>query len=513
VEEIMAEAIDMSPVWTGGQTKWDYTRASHLLGRAGFGGTIAEIEAAVAQGAEKAIASLVKPEVRDDLPGMPFGDLSGGVGAIGQGGLKARAQMAAGLDQKGRQALFQLHQAARNERFGHMKTWWLDRMIRTQRPLEEKMTLMLHGLLVSSFVSVKDSFHLYQQNVLLRRHALGNFKQLIAEISRDPAMLDYLNNNQNKKEHPNENYARELMELFTLGIGNYTENDIKQSARAFSGWTFAGDQFVFNAREHDDGMKTFLGQSGNFDGTDIIRIIFEQPAASRYLATRLLKFYAIDEPPKEAVEAIAKVLRDRNYEMGPALATLFASKWFYSRDVMRTQIKSPVQLLVGSHRMLGLNIADARAADNALKTMGQELFNAPTVKGWDGGRAWINTSTMFSRYNLPAYVVTGRLPTVGKKAADDAMVRQQYAEFQSPWSPQMDLADAAVSTTDGVVDYYIKKLIQDKLEPRKREDLIEFLNATGDAKSRLFDPVAADAEKQIRSLVHLIMSMAEYQVC
>jgi uncharacterized protein (DUF1800 family) len=508
----MAEVVDMSRMEAGG--KWDFAAASHLLQRAGFGGAIAEIEAIQKMGLEKGVEFLVKLQGgKDDLPPMPFGELSGPIGEIGRGGLRARQQMMQGMDQRDRQALNQLNQAARNERLAHMKTWWLDRMIRTVRPLEEKMTLFWHGLLVSSFTTVKNSYHLYLQNQLLRKHAVGNYKDLILAISKDPAMLEYLNNNQNKKAKPNENYARELMELFTMGIGNYTENDIKNSARAFSGWTFAGESFVFNPREHDTGEKTFLGKTGNFDGTDIIRIIFEQPATAKYIAGRLIKFFAVDEPPAEAVEALAKVIRASNYEIAPALTTLFSSKWFYSRPVMRTQIKSPVQLVVGSFRMLGLNITTAQAVETALRQMGQDLFNAPTVKGWDGGRDWINTSTLFSRYNLPAYVVTGRLPTMGKRAADDAMVRAQFAEFQSPWSPQNDLADAGVSTTDGVVDYYVKKLIQDKIEQRKRDELVEYLNGTGDAKTHLFDPVAPDAERQVRSLVHLIMSMAEYQVC
>jgi len=325
-------------------------------------------------------------------------------------------------------------------------------------------------------------------------------------------MLEYLNNNQNKKEHPNENYARELMELFTMGIGNYTETDIKESARAFTGWTALGDQFIFNRREHDDGAKTFLGRTGNFDGQDIINIIFDHPATPLYIARRLATFFGADDPPPEVTSGLAAAVRVSRFELAPVLEVLFSSNWFYSEDVMRRQIKSPVQLVVGSLRALGVNMAQPRAVDNALKMMGQELLNAPTVKGWDGGRAWINTSTLFARYNLPAYLGTGRLPAVGKRP-EAADVRTQFNEFNSGWAPQIDLAEAAASTTDAVVDLYIKKLLCDKLAPRKRQDLIEFINATGDDKSHPFDPVAPDAENQIRSFVHLIMAMAEYQLC
>ncbi len=177
-----------------------------------------------------------------------------------------------------------------------LKLWWLDRMIRTKRPLEEKMTLFWHGLFVSSATTVKNSYLLYKQNQLFRQNAVGNYKALALGVSQDPCMLVYLNNNQNQKEHPNENYARELMELFTLGIGNYTEKDIKESARSFTGWTNIGENFIFNRNQHDNGTKTFLGQTGNFTGEDIVDIIFQQPACANYIATRILKFFGTDDP-------------------------------------------------------------------------------------------------------------------------------------------------------------------------------------------------------------------------
>ena len=374
------------------------------------------------------------------------------------------------------------------------------------------MTLFWHGLLVSSSQTVRQTYLLYQQNQLYRKFALGNSRQLMLEVSKDPAMLIYLNNNQNVKAHPNENYARELMELFTLGIGNYTENDIKESARTFTGWANAGDQFIFRPGQHDEGMKTFLGHRGNFNGDQIVDIIFQQAAAPKYIATRLLRYFAIDEPSSEAVMVFADLVKRHDFEIKPVLQALFSSRFFYSEEVMQRQIKSPVQLIVGTLRALGATMTQPQQIVNALRLMGQDLFNAPTVKGWDGGRAWINTSTLFARYNLPAYLGTGRLPAASKQATPTD-VKSQYTDFDSGWNPQVDLAAASVATTDGVVDLYLQKLLGFPLDPRKRNELIEYMNGTGDARTHLHDPVTPESERRVRGLVHLIMAMAEYQLC
>jgi len=512
----MADNV-LEPLWSAQPGKWDEQMAAHLLRRAGFGGTLEEIELAVAVGPQVTVGGLVDYQNQpDDFADLEFGDLSAPFSARKKDGGARRTGPGAGiyasLDDGEKRSFQQLLNIAQRAKMEEMKLWWIDRMIHTKRPLEEKMTLFWHGLFVSSSVTVKNAFLLYKQNQLFRRYAVGNYKNLTHDVSKDPAMLVYLNNNQNKKEHPNENYARELMELFTLGIGNYTEQDIKESARAFSGWVSLGDQVYFNRFEHDNGTKTFLGHTGNFDGDDIVDIIFQQPACFAYIAKRLLKFFAIDEPNQEIVDALAGEVRKNNFEMKPVLHTLFASNWFYSTDVMERQIKSPTQLVVGSLRALDVGLMQPKQVDNALQMMGQELFTAPTVKGWDGGRAWINTSTLFARYNLPAYLGTGRLPATGKKPGDMDM-RSQYADFESGWDPQEDLAAAGVSTTDAVVDLYLKKLIGDSIDPQKRDELIQFVNGTGDAKSHPHDPISAESDHRVRSLVHLIMAMAEYQLC
>jgi uncharacterized protein (DUF1800 family) len=520
----MAENL-LVPLWQTPGAVWNAETASHLLRRAGFGGTVSEIEALVKMGPSQAVQSIVYyKNVKDDLAGVEFGELTApgmGRGLVSAAQAAQAARAARGqtpqavintLPEDQKRAMQQIIQASQRAKEEEIRLWWLDRMIRTRRPLEEKMTLFWHGLLVSSAQSVRNTYLLYQQNQLYRQHATGNYRTLMHEVSRNPAMLVYLNNSQNVKAKPNENYARELMELFTMGIGNYTENDIKESARAFTGWANQGDQFVFRAAQHDTGVKTFLGKTGNFHGDNIVDIIFEHSATPKYIATRLIKFFGVDEPQSDIVEQLAAVVRRSDFEMAPVLQTLFASRWFYSRDVMLRQIKSPVQLVVGALRSLGVNLLQPQQVVNALRIMGQELFNAPTVKGWDGGRAWINTSTLFARYNLPAYLGTGRLPSVSKQTVPgDA--RSQYVSFNSGWNPQMDLAEGAVATTDGAVDFYVKKLLGFKLAPRKRDELVEFMNGTGDARSHLHDPITPDNDRRTRELVQLIMGMAEYQLC
>jgi uncharacterized protein (DUF1800 family) len=240
-----------------------------------------------------------------------------------------------------------------------------------------------------------------RQNELFRGLALGNVRELTLAVSQDPAMLRYLDNFRSDRAHPNENYARELMELFTLGIGNYTEGDVRESARAFTGWTIdrGTRAFALDPRRHDDGRKTFLGRSGDFDGSDIVEIIFEQPAAARWFARKLLRFFVYDDPEPELVEAFAAVIRRHDYNLQPCLSLLLRSNVFYSARAYRALVKSPVEFVVGVHRLLGIERVNP-AELGALGRMGQVLFRPPSVKGWDGGGAWLNSQSLLARENF-----------------------------------------------------------------------------------------------------------------
>ena len=242
-----------------------------------------------------------------------------------------------------------------------LQKWWLCRMAETRRPLQEKLTLFWHGHFATSIFKVDSAYYMWLQNETLRRNASGNFHTMIMEISKDPAMIKWLDNDSNNKEHPNENYAREVMELFTLGEGHYTENDIKEVARAFTGWHYdrSAMQYRFDPEKHDDGQKEVLGKKGNLDGGDVIDIIFQQPACAQFLARKLWSYFGYEEPEQELVDGLAEVFREGKYELKPLLHRMFSCNAFYSERAVRTQIKSPVQLAVGSYHLLGKRIPDS----------------------------------------------------------------------------------------------------------------------------------------------------------
>ncbi|MBI5864900.1 MAG: DUF1800 domain-containing protein, partial [Planctomycetes bacterium] len=277
----------------------------------------------------------------------------------------------------------------------------------SERPLEEKLALFWHGHFATSAQKVKSSWHTHQLNDVFRKHAAGNFKQLTIEVGQSPSMLRYLDNNKSTKKHPNENWARELMELFTLGVGAYTENDIKEAARAFTGWQMDEDGFVFRGRNHDYGEKKFLGRTGKLNGEDIVDTILAQAACSRFMARNLIEFFVRPDPPKPLVEALAAELRKQKWELRPAMKTLFKSQAFFDPASRGCLVKSPVELVVGSSRRLGIPIANLVAAERATASMGQEIMQPPNVKGWDGEEKWINTATLFQRYNTIGLMLTG----------------------------------------------------------------------------------------------------------
>src|SRR2546428_3942567 len=253
-----------------------------------------------------------------------------------------------GADERTLREAFQQLRRADVRKFQEIRAGWLQRMIQTSRPLQEKMVLFWHGHLVSGFPDVTSAEHMAMQLALFRQMATGSFKELILAISQDPAMLSYLDNNSNRKGKPNENYARELMELFTLGVGNFGEQDVKEAARAFTGWTFTGNEFVFRRNQHDDGVKTFLGRTGTFDGTDVIEILFAQPAAARHLPPKLFEAFAYQGPEEPVIDELAGIFRRSDWSVRAVLRALFHSALFYSPKTVRAQVKSPVELVVGA---------------------------------------------------------------------------------------------------------------------------------------------------------------------
>ncbi len=286
------------------------------------------------------------------------------------------------------------------EAFINMSTAWMTRMATSPAQLREKMTLFWHGHFACRVRRPDAALSLHNT---MRKHALGKFPDLLRAVSQEAAMLQFLNNQQNRKEHANENFAREVMELFTLGRGNYTETDVKEAARAFTGWGYDRDNtFRFRERQHDAGSKTFLGQTGNFTGDDVLRIILQQPAAATFLVTKIYRFFVNDTPDPARIAPLAASFRKSGYDVAALLEDIFSANWFYDPANVGSHIKSPVELLAGLRRTLNLKLDRDAVLLGYQKALGQTLFQPPNVAGWPGGRNWIDSSSLLLRLQLPA---------------------------------------------------------------------------------------------------------------
>jgi uncharacterized protein (DUF1800 family) len=276
---------------------------------------------------------------------------------------------------------------------------WLKEMGRAENQLREKMALFWHGhfaVRVRGYAQVESYIN------TIRKYSLANFGDLLMAVSKEPAMLRFLNNQQNRKNSPNENFARELMELFTLGRGNYTENDIKEAARAFTGWGFNDeDEFELKAHQHDYGSKTIFGKTGNWEGEDVIRMILENPQTAKFICSKIYRFFVSDQVHAERVQALADIFFKSNYDIPSVLKHLFNAPWFYEDEIAGALIKSPVELIVGLNRSLGIAYSNPQPLLAVQRVLGQTLFFPPNVAGWAGGRNWIDNSTLITRLNLP----------------------------------------------------------------------------------------------------------------
>ncbi len=289
-----------------------------------------------------------------------------------------------------------------NQHIFSLRSWWLGQMLTTANPLTERMTLFWHNHFVSSQQKVQFAELMYQQNQLLRQHALGNFGVLLHAASKDPAMLIYLDNANNRKGAPNENFAREVMELFALGEGHYSEQDIKEAARAFTGWSIERETgaFVRRAMLHDDESKTVLGQSGRFDGDAVLDILLAQPACGEFIVRKLWGEFISPVADPAEVQRIAQAFRASRYDIQVALRELFSSPAFWAAENRAQLVKSPVELVIGTLKQFNFNYADPLPFSYAVAQLGQNLFNPPNVKGWPGGDAWINSTTLLARKSV-----------------------------------------------------------------------------------------------------------------
>lgn len=363
--------------------------ARHLLARAGFGGDPTEIRRLMTMDREGAVESLLTGTTQQAITSPPQIVLTA----------MPLPQGMKGLSLEQRKAFKQ----ERKEEALELKGWWYQEMLATPSPLTERMTLFWHNHFTSSFKKVKWPVLLYRQNVLLRRYAVGSFRDLLFQVAKDPAMILYLDTQTNHKDRPNENFARELFELFTLGEGHYSEDDIKETARAFTGWHVAlhhGGEFGFRRHQHDAGVKRVLGKTGAFGGDDILAIALEQPACAMHIAAKLWREFVSDQPDPREVERLAGIFRASGYQIKPLLRRLFTSSQFWAPENRGVLVKSPVELIVGTIRLFQLPIKETDVLAKYGKRLGQDLFDPPNVKGWPGGTRWITSATLLSRWQL-----------------------------------------------------------------------------------------------------------------
>ncbi|HPF41414.1 MAG TPA: DUF1800 domain-containing protein [Phycisphaerae bacterium] len=493
--------------------EWTRDQAAHLLRRAGFGGTPEQIDFLHQKGRDGAVDYLVDFErIRDEAIPVRIEEY------------RRQLEGGRGLDREERQKRRMAVQQASRLQFARVTRWWVEKMTSSSRPLQEKLVLFWHGHFTSGFREVKSSGALYQQNQLFRRNAHGNFRSLLLAVTEDPAMIIYLNTQQNRKGKPNENYARELMELFTMGEGEYTERDIKEAARAFTGISIdrRTGKSIYRANQHDFGKKTFLGKTGDFHPADIIDIILEQPATAEYMARKFWEFFAYENPEPEIVHALADTLRKNRYEIKPMLTAMFRSDAFYSQRARFTHIKSPIELLVGTMRTLEITPVDTEAMVFGLQTMGQTPMQPPNVKGWDGGETWITSSTLFNRYNVLGRLLTGTKTAEAERQREQRLRRASRVlqaasidigdDDKCPTQPVFDpmpiVRAASVKSCEELADLFINRLLQRKIAPERRQTVIDAIRQHIDDRN-IGDAKNADA---IRGMIHLIVSMPEYQL-
>ena len=566
---------DFSPITPA---DWNYSRAAHLMERSGFGATPEEIERLAALTPKQVVDWLVDYESIDNSDLKPF-DESGiwdpgmdpfppsraeAVRVAREKGVGLGVKVAPEGTQRRLQGVvdkFFYSLTANGIETQRMGLWWANRMLATKRPLEEKLTLFWHGHFATGENKVRDYRMMLQQHLMLRKNASGSFRDLLVGILKDPAMLVYLDNGENIKSHPNENFGRELLELFSMGVGNYSEKDVREAARAFTGWTNDVLAFKFDPSQHDFGEKTFLGKTGPFDGEDIINVVLAQPVTAEYMSGKLYRYFVRDDVPAATKTELGKTLRDANYQMKPLLKRIFLSKDFYSPPAFATQIKSPVHLVVSTYKKMGLTeIPTIPDFGRMTASLGQSLFDPPNVAGWAGGRTWVTPSTLLQRGNLIRDVmfpdVKGFRPPDramsltdqrvgerlakgmniteatkegdaesnmmadrdedyntrygGYKGAIDAWERTKLIERRpAPIEMTSLVAAAGADTVEKVVDELATRFLSVPLEEKDRAALVAFLR--GKLGSSRIQP-SAKLEPALRELLYLVVGMPEYQL-
>ena len=421
---------------------------SHLLRRAGFGASSAELDQYAAMGYQAAVEQLLNFDQVADSGQQDFANPADPTNP--------------------RQGLPDL------------QLWWLNRMLTTKRPLQEKMTLFWHGHFATGASKVGSTAKMAQQNQLFRQQALGSFSTLLKAVSIDPAMMRWLDNDTNQKGSPNENYAREVMELFTMGIGTYTEQDVKEGARALTGWVAKRDatQSDFVQKRFDDGSKTYLGHTGNLGLDDVVGILSSSPNTAKFVGRKLARFFISDSPDDGTIAAIANTFSASNGDMKQVLRTVLTSPAFMDPSQFMNKITSPAEYVVSNLKILGAKAVD-KSVLAAMKNMGQELFEPPNVAGWSGGHSWLNTDTIFTRLNFADRITSNR-------AAD---------------GPAYVDPNALLNGASDAVGHFVDLLTDGQMADANRQALSDY-----------FASAAKAADAKVRGLVHLVLSTPTAQM-
>lgn len=562
---------------------WNAAQAAHLLSRAGFGGTPAQSAALAKLSPTKAVRQLSRgPRKASNLePFEHSGVFNPGLDPFPSSrpattNLAKQQGHALGIEVKpaGNRPMqpvvnqfFYWLRASRLET-DRVSYWWANRMLHSQAPLQEKVALFWHGHFATNEDKVRDYRKMLQQLELLQSHGLGSFRELLVKVAQDPAMLAFLDAGVNVKDSPNENFAREVMELFTLGVGSYGETDVREAARAFTGWNYSGLEFKINAADQDTGSKTLLGKTDHFDGVEVLDLILEQPAAAEFIAGKLYRYFVRDALSAEYQARLGQRLYDLDYDIGKFLELLLTSKDFYASASKGSRIKGPVELVISTYKKMGLDQVPGTPDFNQVTgALGQRLLHPPTVAGWSHGRSWITPSLLFERGNFvldlvfpdigfippdryPSYgseivnvhkrlrrgldisnatkpsSATGEMAASNMLADADEAFNTRYGSYRG-WqmaiervlpiprhTARLQLANqvlaAELTTPEAVVSYWVEQYF---LVPPSRQTQAELAHALTQWLGTS-DITAAGTylEEPLRQLLHLLLSLPEYQL-
>ncbi len=467
----------------------------HLYWRAGFGESLTVVRAAEKHSAKQLFKKMLQDT--EEYKAIDIVDLKEVIAEFRQ--LREMRELKKEGGSEAARDKFKDLQKDRKEEQGTLNTTWIDMMSTEKGVLREKMALFWHGHFVSR--SLNPAFSQSYLNTL-RENALGKFGDLLMAVSQEPSMLQFLNNKQNKKRSPNENFARELMELFTLGRGNYTEKDIKEVARAFTGWDFdLQGRFIFREFQHDDGEKTIFGKTGHFKGEDVIQMILEKKETALFLTTKIYKYFVNENIDNQRVTELAKRFYKTNYDIADLLENIFTADWFYDEKNIGTHIKSPVELLVGLKRTMGVNFEEQQPNLYIQKVLGQVLLYPPNVAGWAGGRNWIDSSSLLFRMQLPAMMFSGKENNISAKKDGD--VNTEYQSKKRSFKANVDW-DTFSKTILVKNKNIIEELSQYLLQVPVNETF----------KQGIANKTKNEAEPEgIKKATLAIMMLPEYQVC